>query len=292
MMCRHSLLVLISTVLCSVNSMGMAYKSRLPTMLVVPARYAQLQVAFDIANRYNTLLVSYQGSGDTPEPLLHVWSGDKWIQISMQEYRTASFLTVRPDRVFMIGDEHVLPASLVDASNDWGSLVMSSPSSGTADIVNSFGKVAGFRRHDWVWFASRYNLDFQDLNASERRSSWYDRSPASVHKETWTREGDSAKSNYNKTVQGDDDSLKFPVYVTQETTNGTNQIESSVPRASVQTDTDIVIDNIPSVSDIQQNIKTTVGDTSTPMTTAKFKRFNLPSDWEEEAVDDKLLPLK
>lgn len=278
-MFRRNLLLLVLSVLCSGSSLGMAQKSRLPTMLVVPAHYAQLQIGFDIANRYNTLLVSYQANANSSDPLLHVWDGNKWIQISMQEYRTASFLSVRPNRVILIGDEHLLPRSLVAAS-DWSPLVMDIPSNGTADIVNSIGKVVGFRSRDWKWFASRYSLDIEDLNANARASSWYDRSSASLYKEEWIRDTQVEPQAGSQIEQVDNQTSIISKRTLREMTPTINRGES-VPQSFSTTNGDIVMDDIPSVSDVQQNVSVPIVGTAT---TADFNSDNLSSGWREQAA--------
>ena len=54
-------------------------------LLVAPARYTVMQVAFDVARRYPTVLVSYQ---------------------------SGAFLQSYPSRTFLLGDDALLPASL------------------------------------------------------------------------------------------------------------------------------------------------------------------------------------
>ena len=73
-----------------------AAKGNRITMLVVPARYSVMQVAFDIVKQYPVVLVSYQGDATSETPRLHAWNGRDWIPVSVQDYREASFLQIRP----------------------------------------------------------------------------------------------------------------------------------------------------------------------------------------------------
>lgn len=267
-MFRRNLLILVCCLLGSLtlNSLGMAKKSLVPTMLVVPAHYSQLQVAFDIANRYDALLVSYQSSKSTQDPLLHVWNGEKWIQIRMEEYRSASFLTLRPETVVLIGEEHLMPRSLVVASDAWGSSVLHIASSNTADILNSLGKLYNFRSRDWRWFAARYNLDIEDLNADVRSTSWYDRSPATINssKKIAKAPRPQVEASMDKGVTATTEPVAAP---------------ESMKRASIQTSSDIVIDDLPSVSGAQQQVSE-----STTLSPPASKESGFPSGWKERAV--------
>lgn len=149
-------------------------RARRLTMVVVPARYSVLQVAFDLVARYPCILVSYQGDSTTEVPLLHVWNGQEWQYVSLSDYRTARFLRTVPAQAVLVGTEADLPPVLLDATS-WCQLLMNIPALDTPSLVNAFGKVFDFRPHDWQWFAQRYNLDLTDLNAEYRARSWYDR---------------------------------------------------------------------------------------------------------------------
>ena len=145
------------------------------TMLVVPARYSVLQVAFDAANRFPTVLVSYQGDASSEAPLLHAWNGSEWVGIGIDQYAAANFLQVIPNRVVLVGDEKLLPGVLASSVSTWCPNVLNVPSIDTAALVNSLSKIYPFNASDWRWFTGRYNLSLTDLNAERRRTSWYDR---------------------------------------------------------------------------------------------------------------------
>lgn len=144
------------------------------TMVVVPARYSVLQVSFDLLRKRDAVLVSYQGDATTADPLLHAWNGQEWVHVTSESFAQAGFLQVKPSQVVLVGDEALLPRTLIDGAS-WSPQVLNIPSIDTATLVNAFGKLFAFRRGDWAWFAARYNLDLSDLNAARRNSSWYDR---------------------------------------------------------------------------------------------------------------------
>ena len=145
------------------------------TLLVVPARYSVMQVAFDLAQKYAIVLVSYQGDASSEAPLLHAWNGKEWIKISADDYANARFLQLTPGEAFLIGDEKLLPPILASSIAGWCPKVTTIPSIDTTVLVNFFAKEFSFKLDEWEWFARRYNLTLNDENAPRRNASWYDR---------------------------------------------------------------------------------------------------------------------
>jgi hypothetical protein len=133
-----------------------------------------LQVMFDVLDRRDAVLVSYQGDATTSDPALHAWNGQEWVFVSPEDYEAANFVQIAPKQAVLIGDESTLPPSLV-ARSSWCPLVMSIPEVDSASLVNSLGKVFKFSPSEWSWFARRYNLTLTDLNEDRRKTSWYDR---------------------------------------------------------------------------------------------------------------------
>lgn len=72
-------------------------------LLTAPSRYSVMQVAFDVARSYPTVLVSYQGGGETLS--LHVWNGHDWLPLSLSDYQSGSFLATYPRRVILLGED-------------------------------------------------------------------------------------------------------------------------------------------------------------------------------------------
>ncbi|MFH0909372.1 MAG: hypothetical protein V1929_11465 [bacterium] len=171
-------------------------------LIVVPARYSVMQVAFDIVNRHSAVLVSYQGEAVTADPLLHAWNGQEWIRITLSDYRDVNFLQQTPNRTVLVGDDQTLPASLSEASS-WSPQVVCFTDLDTAALVNEFGKLFSFTEQDWKWFAARYNLDLQDENAPLRSRSWYDQ-PGPLKRD--------GKGMHVEAPQAVDDIQPAPVY--------------------------------------------------------------------------------
>jgi hypothetical protein len=136
-------------------------------LLVTPARYLVMQVAFDVARRYPTVLVSYQGSAQ--EPQLHVWNGYEWMPLSLADYQSGAFLQAYPGRTAFLGDDALLPARPALDRFAWCTPGPSQvPNLETHELVNGIGRYLPFTPADWRWFAGRYNLTLTNLQARKR----------------------------------------------------------------------------------------------------------------------------
>ena len=143
------------------------------TLIVAPARYSVLQVAFDLLARSSAVLVSYQVDPKADEPVLHAWNGSEWVLLTGKDYREGNFLQQVPERVVLLGDDGTFPASLVESST-WVSDVVRVRDLNTRSLVNEFGRIQNWRASEWSWFAKRYNLELHDESEALRKSSWYD----------------------------------------------------------------------------------------------------------------------
>ena len=135
-------------------------------LLVVPARYSVMQVAFDVARRYPTVLVSYQSAD--PSPRLHVWNGYEWSPLALDDYKSGAFLKSYPSRTIFLGDDALFPASLKDIGA-WCPETRQIPDLETPPLVNAIGQYLPFTPSDWRWFAGRYNLALTDTAADRQK---------------------------------------------------------------------------------------------------------------------------
>ena len=143
-------------------------------LLVAPSRFEVMQVAFDVARRYPTVLVSYQGAPDAPT--LHVWNGYEWMALALADYQSGAFLQSYPGRTVLLGYDSLLPASL----RSIGSLCDQTtqiPALEKHALVNAIVSYLPFTPSDWRWFAGRYNLTLTNLKAEEaeaaKHETWY-----------------------------------------------------------------------------------------------------------------------
>jgi hypothetical protein len=154
-------------------SVVQAATSRDYTLVVIPARYSVIQVAFDVARQNPVMLVSYQGEPTAAEPLLHAWNGTEWVYVSMKDFREVNFVGKAPSRAILVGDSETLPASLAEAVT-WAPRVERVVGLSTAELVNDFGRIFKWKQSQWQWFSARYNLSLRDESEEARGRSWYD----------------------------------------------------------------------------------------------------------------------
>jgi hypothetical protein len=163
-------------------------QGRAVDLLVVPGRYTNLQVAFDVLDRRNVVLVSYQIAPGTSDIILHVWDGVEWIPLSPEAYAVFSFTRISPKRIVLVGDEETLPRTLVDAALDSpADRVIELASQDVAVMLNALGSIYRFRSTEWEWFRARYQLDLADANEAARRTSWYDQAQIDRSTAPWNR---------------------------------------------------------------------------------------------------------
>lgn len=158
-------------------------------LLIVPARYTTLQIAFDILARRDIVLVSYQAMVDRDRPVLHVWDGVEWIPISYESYARFDFIRTSPKRIVLVGDDETLPRAVIDAAVDSSAgQVVHVASLDVAAVLNALAKAYNFRSTEWEWFASRYQLELSDANQAARGRSWYDEATLDRSTAPWHRQ--------------------------------------------------------------------------------------------------------
>ncbi len=143
------------------------------TLLVVPERPNTIQVGFDLLDKRPVALVSYRAGRQADPWVLHAWTGDDWMRMTLDEYENGKFLVRQPDRIILVGDEQTLPIELVLASG-WGPLVLNIDTLRTDEFLNDAGRLFEFTRSEWRWFADRYQLTVEDVTPASERISWYD----------------------------------------------------------------------------------------------------------------------
>lgn len=178
-------------------SAGLAFTAPRPlgaTVLVVPARYTVLQVAFDVSDRMGAALVAYQGDAGSQTPVIDYWMGQEWKRLTLTEYERAAFVGGRVSRFFIVGTEEILPPILVSSVSRWCGDVRVITSLDTPGLVNALGKAFNFSPSEWEWFARRYNLQLADRNAERRQQSWYDRD---YYDDDWAQRWPWLRRKYN-----------------------------------------------------------------------------------------------
>lgn len=185
----------VMTLLCVFPAAAVATAPGGLTVLVAPARYSVLQVAFDVVNRFGAVLVSYQGEPSSESPKLDYWNGAQWVPMSLNDYANATYLREPPRRIVVVGGNDILPPVLIGSVSAVCGDVRQVPEIDTPGLVNALGAVFAFKSADWEWFARRFNLQLEDRNAERRQRSWYDRA---TYEDEWSHKWKWLRRKYNE----------------------------------------------------------------------------------------------
>jgi hypothetical protein len=165
--------ILVSLVLGSLVS---TYASRMDevTLVMVPREDSVIRVGMDIANRYPTLLISYQvGGGGVVS--LHGWTGTEWVNVTPEAFKEGAFFNTAPtDAVLVEKDGQPIPEMLVP-SEAWCFSVHKISTIDTRPLLHLIGRHYNFKYSDWKWFASNYKLSIEDINPEELNIAWYNK---------------------------------------------------------------------------------------------------------------------
>ena len=174
-MFARSLALLLFLSLCIVPTVNATDAGNGSTVLVIPARYTVVQLAFDVAYLRPVALLAYD-SDDAGEPLLHRWStaaGD-WIETDMDACKAGTATSCSPGRVVVLASgTNGLPASLAEAAGAWCDDVTVIPSLRSLTVLNTLHDDMKFSAREWKWLAGRHGLTLKDLNAERRRYGRY-----------------------------------------------------------------------------------------------------------------------
>jgi hypothetical protein len=138
------------------------------SILVMPARKRVVQLAFQMARCKNIGLVTYNTSPTLSEPLIHVWNGQEWIQITLQDYTMGSFMSGDPKHVFLLGDSTTIPLRMMD-NVSWYKDLHRLTTLDTTTLINEIGTALKFSSHQWKFLANENGLKIEDRNAERRR---------------------------------------------------------------------------------------------------------------------------
>lgn len=137
------------------------------TILIVPARPAVLQLAFDLEKMRSLTLVSFRGKVGAAEPLIHVWTGNDWQYVSFDDFCSLRFAARPPRTAIIIGDDQTVPRALLQGPA-WPCKIERLPTMNIADLVNGLNPYFQFSSREWKRLADSYGLKLEDVNASKR----------------------------------------------------------------------------------------------------------------------------
>jgi len=138
------------------------------SIMVIPARQRMVQLAFEISRYKEVGLVTYNTSPALSAPLIHVWNGQEWIQISMEDYVEGRFMSGDPKHVFLLGDASSIPLKMMEGPT-WYKDLNRITNLDIAMIINQVGNVLHFNSRQWKGLADTYGLKIEDQNTERRR---------------------------------------------------------------------------------------------------------------------------
>lgn len=159
---------LIALAIAGTSDCVMAGTATPDSIIVMPARKRVVQLAFQISRCKDVGLVTYNNSPSLATPLIHVWNGQDWIQITLDDYVQGSFMSGEPRHVFILGDDNSLPPQMT-GTPAWGKDVQKLASLDTSSLINQIGKTLNFSARQWKWLAEVNGLSIQDQNSERRR---------------------------------------------------------------------------------------------------------------------------
>ena len=142
------------------------------TLMIVPARYRVLQLAFDMNWMKSVSIMSFRGDAKTAKPYLHLWTGSDWRHVGMEEFSSGLFMSPSPATVILVGDSKTVPASLVEAIA-WDCKTARLETLDVGELVNRLNSLLHFNDEELALLARRYNLNLDDIYAKERAVNPY-----------------------------------------------------------------------------------------------------------------------
>jgi hypothetical protein len=166
-------LFLLAGVAFRIGAMGAKAPAGLSLILVL-AQPNLIQVARDMSDMGEALMMSYSPKAPAATPFLHIWDGQRWLPVSPDKFMSGTFLTNPTTRMVVVGEENDRTAVLIEQALNWCPEVLHMETSNVTELINQLGKVYDFSRSDWEWIAQRYQLQLEDLTKNLPRESWYD----------------------------------------------------------------------------------------------------------------------
>jgi hypothetical protein len=159
------------------------------TILIVPARPGVLQLAFDLENMRDIMIVSFraqasavaqramadkspqslsrQAKVSSSEPLIHVWTGNAWQYVSFDDFCSLRFVGKPPKTAIVVGDNQTVPKALIQGMA-WPCKIERLQTMNAADLINGLDHYLKFSSREWKRLADSHGLKLEDVNAPKR----------------------------------------------------------------------------------------------------------------------------
>ncbi|HEY5653087.1 MAG TPA: hypothetical protein VIR63_01815 [Pontiella sp.] len=142
------------------------------TLLLIPREDSAVRVGMDVANRYPTLLISYQVKANGAVSL-HGWSGSEWVNISQKDFNAGNFFRKGPDSALVIEKVNAEMSDLLIPSEEWCATVCKITTTEPRALIHLIGRHFDFGYKDWQWFSKNYGFPLDAINPEGLNVSWY-----------------------------------------------------------------------------------------------------------------------
>ncbi|MGQ9662770.1 MAG: hypothetical protein ACUVWX_10625 [Kiritimatiellia bacterium] len=144
---------------------------RRSAVLVIPARYRIVQLAFDVCALRPLVLAAYQSDPSSGEMVLHLWNEreGQWQQLSWAQYQAGVLEQAQELAAVLLGEDALILQHLKDGAARWATTIVPIPTLDLQAIVNTLDAGLAFTPQEWNWLARRYDLKVKDFNEERRR---------------------------------------------------------------------------------------------------------------------------
>jgi hypothetical protein len=142
-------------------------------VLIVPARYTVIKLAFDVAALRDVILISYD-KNELNEPVMYRWDslGSKWEPLTLDEFEIGSFCLSTPREMILVGSDRDLPPEIISGATQARKITRIKTLK-IVDMVNSLDKSLKFSPAEWKALARHNHFTIKDYNYEKRRWGRY-----------------------------------------------------------------------------------------------------------------------
>lgn len=141
------------------------------TLLIMPGDAVSIQIGQDLSRRYPVLLVSYQKIRG--ELKLHAWNGERWLEVTEEDYAKGVFFTHRPSHAILVEAGYVQAPAVLTPCRAWCPNANRLTSTDPRVMIHLLGLYFKFPFDYWKQFALRYNFALEDINPSMYNVYWW-----------------------------------------------------------------------------------------------------------------------
>jgi hypothetical protein len=142
-------------------------------VLIVPARYTVIKLAFDVTALRDIIMISYD-KNEYGEPVMYRWDpiSSKWERLTLDELEVGSYCLSTPSEIILVGNDQDLPSEIARAATQ-ARKITRIKTLRIVDLVNGLDKSLKFSKGEWEALSRHNRFTIKDKNAEERRWGRY-----------------------------------------------------------------------------------------------------------------------